>query len=294
MTEFTKTLLLDFSNIAHATYHIMKCDSSLKTDAEKFDYWRFLMLSMIKNVKIKHQPSEYIICVDSMSWRRKAFKYYKANRDDLKKDADFDYQYFLENMQLFTKEVDQNFHYKVISYNGAEADDIIAILAAELSKVRDKIIIASNDKDFKQLIRNNIHLWNIKDKKFIEVEDCREYLIFHILNGDSGDGVPNVRSDDDVFVDKGKRQKPCGAKQISKILEEGLQTYIEREGLKRNFARNRKLVDLSKNYIPESIWNGVMEKYNSIPDKQKNYKNILMYFSRHGLRSLMDEVNLFM
>lgn len=293
---YLKTLLLDFSNIAYATYYVMlgKEGQDIKGNDEKFNYWRFLMLSMIKNIKIKHQPFELFICADSFSWRKKAFEYYKANRDNLKKDHDFDYQYFIENMKLFIKELEENFPYKVIQCNGAEADDIIAVLATELSPVRDSIIIASNDKDFKQLVKGNISLYNIKEKEFVNVDDPKHELISLILSGDKNDGIPNVLSDDDVFVDSGKRQRPCGPKKIGKILEEGIKEFCEREGVTRNFARNRKLIELSKGYIPPKLWDFIINKANNIEAKKIPYGNLLKYFRAHNLRTFLSEIDLFL
>ena len=341
--NYTKTLLLDISNIAYATYWGMQNNQELKTNEDKFEYWRFLMLNAIKKAKLAHQPTEFIICVDSASWRKKVFPYYKAKRDEMKQKMDFDFKFFVEKMDSFYKELDENFHFKLVKYKGAEADDIIAVLAKELAPQRTTIVIASNDKDFKQLLRDkNIHLWNIREEKFVQVDDPKKFLICHILEGDDGDGIPSVVNDDDAFIresyvqsgtfikwakkqdvddldalksrdiqeynhlvmkynkETGKeaiikeRQKPCGPKLIEKILEEGLQEYIEREGLKRNFARNRKLVELSKNYIPETIWNGIMETYNSLPVKEKSYNKVILYLGKHKLKSLMEEAKLFL
>ena len=36
----------------------------------------------------------------------------------------------------------------------------------------------------------------------------------HILKGDAGDGVPNVLSDDDVFINDDKRQTPLSKKKM--------------------------------------------------------------------------------
>jgi len=341
--EFKKTLLLDISNIAYATYYGMQNNQELKNNEEKFEYWRFLVLNAIKKMNVAHKPTEFIICVDSNSWRKKFFPYYKAKRDELKRKMDFDFQFFIERMEVFYKELEENFHYKMVRYNNAEADDIIAVLTKELQPLRNVIIIASNDKDFKQLLREkNIHLYNIREEKFVEVDDPKKFLIYHILSGDDGDGIPSVVNDDDAFIrdsyvpsqafvkwvvkqgvedlkeleknniqhynalvmeycnKTGKeaiikeRQKSCGPKFIEKIMEEGLQDFIEREGLKKNFVRNRRLVELSQNYIPESIWNGIWEKYKELPDKPKSYNKTILYFGKYKLKSFMEEVRLFL
>ena len=57
-------------------------------------------------------------------------------------------------------------------------------------------------------------------KKFVNGIDPNEYLYEHILKGDTGDGVPNVLSPDNTFVD-GLRQKP-----LSKKRSQSDRTYV--------------------------------------------------------------------
>jgi 5'-3' exonuclease len=178
--------------------------------------------------------------------------------------------------------------------NGAEADDIIAVLAQHLSKFRKRVIIASNDKDFRQLVTGNVSLWSMRDEKWVEVSDPKEFLVCHLLKGDSSDGIPNVRSDDDTFIVDGKRQKPCGDKLVGKILEQGVENFLKQEGLERNWARNKKLIALDKGSIPEKLWDFVVEKFTNIETQRPNYTKILHYFSRRRMRNLMAEVNSFM
>jgi len=316
-----KIVLMDFSNIAYATYYAMQNydNSEFDTDEGKIRYWKFLMLSSIKKNKLKHQADEFIICCDSMSWRKKAFRYYKAKREQMKKESNFDFKFFFDSMNSFIKDIDKNFPYTVMKINGAEADDIIAILAQHLVKTVKKVIIASNDKDFKQLITGNIHLWRIQEEKFVHVEDNHEYLISQILKGDASDGIPNVRSDDDTFIVDGKRQKSCGPKLIGKILEQGVPEWLEDQwakdvkaddklegtdkyqGLKeksnqlsRNYRRNKKLIELSQNMIPSSLWNLCIEKYESKEKKKPNFTKILHYLTRNRMKQLTPFINQFL
>lgn len=291
-----KLLLLDFSNIAYATFYAMSGfkGDEFNDDESKIRYWRIMMLNSIKKNKLKHCPTDFVIAVDSKSWRKKAFKFYKAKREELRKESEFDFKFFIENMNNFIEDLDKIFPYKVVRINGAEADDIIGVLAQSLKNDFDKIIIASNDKDFKQLVGGNIHLWSIREEKFIKVDDNQEFLITHILRGDSSDGIPNVRSDDDVFITEGVRQKPCGPKLIGKILEQGLEEWLSEQKLERNYRRNKKLIDLSQNSIPKKLWEVIEKKYDSMENKTSNYTKILNYFVKHRMKNLKSEINMFM
>lgn len=317
MNNLKKLLLLDFSGVAHATYHAM--GDEFETDEEKIKCWKFIMLNSIKKNKLKHNPSEFVICADSFSWRKKIFPFYKGRRAKIKEESKIDYVQFMEKYNEFLEEIDKYFPYKVLKVNGAEADDLIAIISETFKTDFDRVIIASNDKDFRQLIRDNIHLWNLRDEKFIQINDRQEYLVSHILSGDSGDDVPNVRSDDDVFIVDGKRQKPCGPKTIVKILQEGIESWFETQWakeiaadeklkgkpnyqnlkskpnqLKRNWKRNKKLIELSRSSIPTGLWNVVVEKYNKLENKKSNYSSIVGYLTKKRFRQLINDANMFM
>lgn len=296
MGSIVKTLLMDFSNIAYATYYAMQGyhHDEFETEEGKIAYWKFLMLQSIRKNKVKHNPDEYVICVDSRSWRKRVFPFYKAKREQQRRESGIDFKFFVENMESFVSDLEKHFPYKVVKVNGAEADDIIGVLSAHLSPRRGKVVIASNDKDFKQLVRGNVLLWSMRDEKFADVADPHEFLVCHLLKGDSGDGVPNVRSDDDTFIAEGKRQKPCGPKLIGKILEQGVDEWLNQEGLKRNWNRNKKLISLDRNSIPSKLWDAVVDKYESIPTERGNYQRILHYMARNCMRNLMTDVNSFL
>ena len=121
-------------------------------------------------------------------------------------------------------------------------------------------------------------------KKFIVCENPEVFLVEHILAGDSSDGIPNILSDDDTFVDPNKRQKPCGKKTISKMKNE-LQTWTNSE----NWNRNQNLIDFQM--IPEVIQDTIIEEYNKeIIGKRSN---ILSYFIEYKMKKLMDHIEEF-
>lgn len=284
-----KTLLLDFSNIAHSTFYVVTSDKSIDSSNDPFSvlkikYWKYLMLSAIQKQISIHRPNEFIVCVDSRSWRKKAFVYYKANRELARETSDFDYVQFFNSISDFVNDLKEYFQYKVLSVNYAEADDIIGVLVHYLKSKRDMIIIASNDKDMKQLIDDNVKLWNLTKKDWMTVSDPKQFLLKHILIGDPGDGIPNARSDDDVFINSDKRQKPCGEKTIVKILEQGLENWIKENKLQRNWNRNKKLIQLSPISIPRQVCEAIIKKYESLHDSSTNSIKILQYIRKNGFK----------
>ena len=111
-------------------------------------------------------------------------------------------------------------------------------------------MIISGDKDFQQLQRySKVRQFSPITKKDIKLtqEQALEYLNDHIISGDTGDGVPNCLSQDDVFV-SGLRQRPLSKKKRDTIKDPLVMNDSE---IDRNLERNRSLIDLS--YIPLSL-----------------------------------------
>lgn len=284
-----KTLLIDFSNIAWATYH-----TNSKTDKDSKQFWKYLMLNSLQKLRSKHKPNETIICFDSISWREKFFPFYKARRKLKKKESDVDYAEFIEVIDEIKEDFETFFPYKVVKVKWAEADDIIGVLVRELKKDRDQIIIASRDKDFKQLLGPKVKLWDTVDWKWKTTDDPKTFLIKQILSGDSNDDVPNVKSDDDTFITDGKRQKACGPKTIDKILDQGIKEWVHENDLIKNYRRNKRLIQLSPVSIPDKVWNAVVKTYEDCEDKQPNYMMIMEYFQRNRMKRLAGLIDKFM
>ena len=109
-------------------------------------------------------------------------------------------------------------------------------------------------------------------KKEIVEENPRYYLQTHIIRGDKGDGVPNILSNDDVFVE-GFRQTPMTKKKVDDIiqdLEEGELLYAA--SWYRNYCRNKKLIDLSETppELRKQIINNFMDQDPSTLYAKKN------------------------
>lgn len=91
---------------------------------------------------------------------------------------------------------------KVISLDKVEADDIIAHLSTIIpSKPEDKFFIVSSDKDFLQLINDNVIVYSPIIKEFYNSESVKEkfgilphnFLLYKTLMGDSSDKVEGVK-----------------------------------------------------------------------------------------------------
>ena len=175
--------------------------------------------------------------------------------------------------------------YKHLHIDTAEADDIIGVL---VKKHHDqKILILSGDKDFIQLHNKNVQQYNPVLNKFVgKDENPSIYIKEHILKGDRSDGIPNVLSDDNVFIE-GRRQRPLTKKKIESWVNEMVMTFTEEE--QKNYDRNRQLIDLS--LIPPALQAKIYNEY--IEVKVAHRSKILNYFITRKLKTLIEVIDEF-
>ncbi len=292
--QFNNIMLIDLSNILHSTYWgSVHSDRTLKNDKERYAMWRFFLLNSILSIKNKFAPDEIVLALDSRSWRKKEFQFYKANRVLARaKKTDFNYKEFIEVSNQFIEEIQETLPYKVIKVQDAEADDIIAVLVNHLEK--RKITIISRDKDFKQLLRSpNIVLYDPISKEFKNVDDPYAYLLDHIIRGDSSDGIPNVLSDDNTFVDSSKRQKKITKKVLQELYDLGINEFVIQKNVTKNYERNKMLVELSKDIIPKKIQVETVYQYNS-QEPKSNFMKIATFLRKYKIRSLEPKATQFL
>jgi hypothetical protein len=133
-------------------------------------------------------------------------------------------------------------------------------------------MIISADKDFSQLQRYpTVRQFSPMTKAFVKENKPFNYLYEHIMRGDSGDGIPNVLSPDNTFVDK-IRQKPISTKKIEQWIAsyDNLDKVMD-EATYRNFQRNQALIDLNK--VPRDKKALIINTFESV----KPNSNVLNY-----------------
>jgi len=247
---------------------------------------RHMVLNSLRSYKQKFgdEYGEMVIACDNTNyWRKQVFPYYKANRKKNQEKSEMNWKEIFECMNKIRAELKEYFPYRVIDIESAEADDIIATL---VSKIRgEDILILSGDKDFIQLhVHENVKQYDPVRKKWIKHDDPHQYLYEHILKGDSGDGIPNVLSEDNCLV-VGTRQKPMTQKKIDLLQSASM---MDTQTL-RNFHRNKQLIDLSQ--VPLEIATKVMESYES--QTSKGREKLMNYFIVNRLKHLMEHIGEF-
>jgi hypothetical protein len=293
-------ILVDYSQVALSA--ILTFQRELKgTESEVKNLIRHVTLYTIKSYKKKYgkEYGDIVICCDGRKyWRRDFFQHYKAGRKKARDASDLDWGLIFDTLSEMRDDLAKHFPYKVMHIERCEADDIIAALtkyAQENELVQEglveesqKILILSSDKDFKQLqLYPNVKQWSPMQKKYVTAtqREIIEYKIEHIVKGDSGDGIPNIMSKDDVFV-VGERQRVVTAKRLQEFIENGF-TACKNDDERRNWQRNTVLVDFD--HIPDDVRQEIVQSYiNTKPTGDK--MAIMNYLIEHRCRLLLDEL----
>jgi hypothetical protein len=249
---------------------------------------RHMVLNIIRtHVKnFKAEYGEVVLCCDNRKyWRKEFFPFYKANRKKTRDKSDLDWHLIFDILGKLKQELKDNFPYKVLDVDGAEADDIIGTLVPIYSP-HQKILILSSDGDFLQLQNyKDVKQYNPSQKKYVKSENPILELKEKIIRGDKGDGIPNMFSPSDCFV-RDLRQKPITQKTLEKYLSEDVKNFSYDEAV--NFGRNQTLIDLT--FIPQEIKEKIINTYEETkPAKGK----LLNYFIEHKLKNLMEVIEEF-
>ena len=251
------------------------------------DFVRHMILNSLRghNKKFRKEYGQMVIACDSGNvWRKQVFPNYKAGRKKNREKSEHDWEFIFDVLAKIKQEIKDFLPYKVIAVESAEADDIIATLC---KRTNEKVLILSGDKDFIQLHNDRVKQYNPVLNKFVgKGENPVIYIREHILKGDRSDGIPNILSDDNVFIE-GRRQTPLSKKKIEGWVNEVVPTFTEEQ--QKNYDRNRQLIDL--NCLPKDIEDKINNEFNDV--KVATRDKILGYFINKKLKTLIESIDEF-
>jgi len=282
-------ILVDLNQVVIS--NLMVQINNYKQEAEE-GLVKHMILNSILSIKKKfgNDYGNIVLCCDNKNfWRKDIFPYYKGNRKKIRENSGYDWSMIFNTITQTKKDLRDNFPYKIIEVERTEADDIIGTLVKNFSKY-EKTLIVSSDKDFKQLQRYpNVTQYSPILKKYLVTDEPHKYIREHIIRGDSGDGVPNFLSDDDVFVTD-KRQKPLSRKKLNEWLDinRDPKDFCDSNMLSK-YKRNEQLVDLS--FVPDEIQDKILEEFSKEPDGDMN--KVFNYFIENKMVLMMDEISNF-
>lgn len=294
-------IIADFNQLAISTI-FAEIGKKNKTDINE-DLVRHMIINALRSYKMKFGSiyGELIIASDNRNyWRKTKFQYYKANRKKTRDESDMDWDLIYKILNKIKEEIVTYLPYHIIDIETTEADDVIAIIS-EWSQNNDltegnvftdsepkPLLILSGDKDFIQLQKySNIKQYAPIKKKYLTPEmSVNKFLMEHIISGDSGDGIPNIKSSDDTFVSE-SRQRPIKKEELEKWSNMSSEEFIsscDNKEIVRNFQRNQMLIDFK--YIPEEVKNKILDNF--INRKVKGRSRLLDYFIKYKMKHLIN------
>ena len=172
----------------------------------------FGALNSLKSVITKLQPNRCVIIFDGKGGskkRRKLYPLYKNNRKGMKNlNRTFKWlnesqeEQSCKNQLISFIEYLQFLPITTFAVDNIEADDAIAYLVTHIyNDKKYKKIIMSSDKDYLQLVNDNVYLWSpIKKILYTPIKVEEEYelkpeniIYWRILDGDKSDNIPGVK-----------------------------------------------------------------------------------------------------
>jgi DNA polymerase-1 len=174
----------------------------------------------------QHRPTRVVIIFDGKGGsqrRRSLFPDYKMNRvgkpmtrlnrtygfDDIQAENDSRRKQLLLLLNLL-----DYLPVTVMAPDNIEADDAISYLVNLNTERGNRSIIMSTDKDFLQLVSENVRVWNPMSKRLYDENRVLEeyyihpknFLVYRAMDGDKSDGIDGI--------------KGTGAKTLAKLFPE--------------------------------------------------------------------------
>jgi DNA polymerase-1 len=328
-----KDLLLLLNNIVeeNETESLNKHDRVLLIDGLNLFFRNFAMLNFVNEDGVhvgglggflrslgtlinRIQPTSVYVVFDGVGStinRKNLLPEYKSNRN-ITRITNWDIFESLDDEHA--AKVDQIvrlIHYlqclpvKTLSLDKVEADDVIAHLATKLSSdYGSKVFIVSSDKDFIQLVDENIIVYRPIEKDYYTTDTVIEkfgisaanFILYKVLMGDASDKVAGV--------------KGLGEKKLMKLFPELSQRIltlqdilnISEAKLKENiiYARVLDMQDqLEKNYRIMNLHNPMLDDIErefldaiiEYPLPELDNMKFLKYYHEDGLKHLIKNID---
>jgi len=154
----------------------------------------FKLLEEVRSDESNHKPTHFAVIFDSArkNFRNDIYNEYKANRTEAPEDLVPQFEYIRKSVKAF--------NLPSIELPNYEADDLIATYSKQIINAGAKVTVISSDKDFMQLVSDNIRLYDpmkskvLGEKEVIEKFGVKPHQVIDVqsLAGDSSDNIPGV------------------------------------------------------------------------------------------------------
>lgn len=204
MTPSRRHLIVDGSNLLHRILHVPSL-KKLRDHRGRFTGGQYGVLKSLRMTVDQQKINGVCVVVWDLGHskrRLRIFEGYKVRPQRRKEKIDgglvFDYPKQFKLQRASVNAGLQALGVKVAMVQGREADDVIAKLLGFFRI--DDVVIATEDKDFYQLIQPNVKVWRpmlgvlydvgtfIEEYQFVP----RYWPYYRAMTGDSSDGIPGI------------------------------------------------------------------------------------------------------
>ena len=197
MSDKKRLFLVDAYALIFRGYYAFIKNPRINSKGEDTSAIMGFMNSLLDVIK-RERPDHLAVCFDKggSADRVEMFEAYKANRDETPEGIKTAIPYICEILKAM--------HIPIMVKEGYEADDVIGTLAKKAEKEGYQTFMVTPDKDFAQLVSENIFMyrpmfgggyetWGIPEvqKKF-EVTDPLQVIDFLGMMGDASDNIPGL------------------------------------------------------------------------------------------------------
>lgn len=195
------------------------------------------------------------------SFRKDLYPEYKAQRALVKRQYQIQpIKDYIVNVLFKELDVENSCNYRIIKIDGAECDDVIAVLAKDISPRYSKTLIIASDHDFLQL--ENVTQYNMFGKEVVrdlggEIVNAKDYLLGKILMGDKSDNIKSVFN-------------RCGPKTALKLVKDknALKTMLkESQDANERYQLNKKLISFTS--LPDELSKSISKRLNEALYKEE-------------------------
>jgi DNA polymerase I len=183
--------LIDGSSYIHRAYHAIKNltnSKGLPTNAI------FGFAKMLLKLLDEKSPEYIGIAFDlkGPTFRHEICKGYKASRPAMPEDMAVQIPYI--------KDIVTKLNIRILEKEGYEADDLIGTVSTLSRKQGFHVVIVSGDKDFRQLVSDDIIIWDSMNDKITDYKKIRsefevepeQIIDVMALSGDKIDDIPGI------------------------------------------------------------------------------------------------------
>ena len=194
---------------------------------------------------------------------------------------------------------------RTVSIDKSEADDIIAFYSTHLvEKYNSKVVIVSSDKDFLQLVNDDVTVWRPMEKTYYTKQLIKEkhgclaenFILYKVLMGDNSDKIPGIKG----LGEKGLfkkfpelKERPLTLDDIYNISVEKLKEHVVYARVVNDIKRletNYKIMDLAKPLIDDND-EVVLKAISSSLTPTLNTEAFLRLYNEDGIGKMIRNVD---